>query len=46
VPRIDQMIGNLFYRGTQPSEIERMSYMDLVYYNEWHKIMVKTEKGN
>lgn len=34
----------MFYRRVQPSEIEKMSYHDLKYWNKWHDAMSKEEK--
>ena len=38
------MMGNLFYRRVQPSEIKQMDYSELIYWNEWHEIIAKAEK--
>ena len=46
VGHIDQWAGNLFYRGIQPSEIDQMPYGELKYWNEWHELIAKKEKGN
>lgn len=37
-------MGNLFYRGVQPSEIEAMTYTRMEYWNSWHEIMIKAEE--
>ena len=41
--RIDQMAGNLFYRGVSPKEILGLGYHELVYFNEWHERIEKAE---
>jgi hypothetical protein len=38
------MIGNLFYRKVSISEIKKMGWCELKYWNEWHEILVKEEK--
>lgn len=42
--RLHQMMGNLFYRRVQPSEIEGMTFSTMAYWNEWHEILAKAEK--
>jgi len=42
--RVNQMMGNLFYRKVPPSEILSMGYKDMTYWNEWHKLMEDAEK--
>lgn len=37
-------MGNLFYRGQQISEIYKLSYSQLKYWNGWHEMMSKKEK--
>lgn len=39
-----QMVGNLFYRGVQPSEIANLDYNNMKSYNEWHEKMIEAEK--
>ena len=39
-----QWMGNLFYRGAAPSELEAMSYERLKYWNHWHTAMETAEK--
>lgn len=41
---MDQMMGNLFYRGVAPDEIENMTYQRIRYWNRWHELMSETEK--
>jgi len=36
-------MGNLFYRRQPVSEIKAMTYHELKYWNEWHKILDKQE---
>lgn len=43
IPKIHQMAGNLFYRKVAPSEINGMSYSEMKYWNEWHKLIEKEE---
>lgn len=38
-------MGNLFYRGAEPTALERMSFERLRYWNRWHEAMVKAERG-
>jgi len=38
-------MGNLFYRGVQPSEIKKMEYWEMKYWNKWHEIMAKKEES-
>ena len=38
------MMGNLFYRGVSPDEIEEMTYKHMKYWNGWHEVFVKAEK--
>jgi len=40
---MDQMMGNLFFRGVNPEEIENMTYRRMKYWNRWHEIMAKAE---
>jgi len=46
MPKIDQWIGNLFYRSVQPSELEKLSYSKMKYFNDWHKVIEKAEKDS
>ncbi len=39
-----QWMGNLFYRGAAPSELEGMSFERLRYWDRWHQVMAKAEK--
>jgi hypothetical protein len=41
---MDQMMGNLFYRGVQPSEIENMPFWKMKYWNKWHEAMAETDR--
>lgn len=36
-------MGNLFFRGATPAEIESMSFEQMRYWNGWHEIMEKAE---
>jgi len=36
-------MGNLFYRGASPDEIEGMSFSRLKYWNNWHEVMAQAE---
>lgn len=38
------MMGNLFYRQVQPSEIKAMKYPELKYWNNWHELMEQAER--
>jgi len=38
------MMGNLFARKIQPSELKKMSWEELNFWNGWHKEMVKAEE--
>lgn len=40
---MDQMMGNLFYRGVQPSEIKAMDYREMKYWNTWHDRIADAE---
>ena len=42
---MDQMIGNLFYRGVTVTELKGMGYRELKYWNQWHELMAKAERG-
>jgi hypothetical protein len=35
------MIGNLFYQGVAPSEIKAMTWLEMVYWNRWAKLLNK-----
>jgi len=37
------MMGNIFYRGQPISEIYKLSYFELEYWNEWHEKMAAAE---
>jgi len=41
---MDQMMGNLFYRGVSPSELEGMTFARLVYWNSWHELIAEKER--
>jgi hypothetical protein len=41
---MNQMMGNLFYRGVSPSEIEAMPFWKMKYWNQWHEIMQKADE--
>lgn len=36
-PIMDQMMGNLFYCKVAISEIKKMPFWELKYWNEWHE---------
>ena len=36
-------MGNLFFRGVSPGEIENMTYSRIKYWNRWHELMSKAE---
>jgi hypothetical protein len=40
-----QWMGNLFFRGATPSELEAMSFERMRYWNRWHELMVKVKPG-
>ena len=42
--RINQIMGNLFFRGVPISDIKVMGYKELVYWDDWHQLMIKAEK--
>lgn len=44
IPEVDQYIGNLFYKGVQPSEINAMTYTEMRYFNGWCEVYVEAEK--
>ena len=37
-------MGNLFFRGVSPTEIEAMSFGRARYWNTWHEIMIDAER--
>lgn len=37
------MCGNLFCHGVQPSEINRMAFPELNYWNEWYELIQEEE---
>lgn len=37
-------MGNLFYRGATPTEIESMGWASIMYWGRWAEIMAKEEK--
>lgn len=37
-------MGNLFFRGQQISEIKKLGFKEMKYWNNWHELMVKAEK--
>lgn len=39
-----QWMGNLFYRGASPTELESMSWKQLRYWNGWHVVMNNADK--
>jgi hypothetical protein len=42
---MDQWMGNLFFRGAHPLEIESMYFHQLSYWNGWHEAMERAEKA-
>jgi len=38
-------MGNIFFRGGSPSEIETMGYRSLKYWSGWHDIYNAAEKS-
>ena len=34
-------MGNLFYRGVSPGEIEAMTYRRMKYWNGWHEVFIE-----
>ena len=38
---MDQMMGNLFYRGVQPNLINDMDFFEMKEWNRWHEVMAK-----
>jgi hypothetical protein len=45
IHRVDQWLGNLFYRGQQINTLMTMTYAELKYWNDWHEIILKEDKG-
>jgi len=41
---MDTWMGNMFYRHQSIDVIDRLTYSDLKYWNEWHEIMIRAEK--
>lgn len=37
------MLGDLFYRGASITELKNMSFHELKYWHEWHKLLSKKE---
>jgi hypothetical protein len=37
-------MGNLFYRGATPMEIESMTFSQLRYWNRWHEVIAKADR--
>jgi len=37
-------MGNLFSRGVQPLDLEKMSFGQLKYWNEWHSKVSRAER--
>ena len=42
--KVNQWVGNLFYRRVSPAEITAMGYVEMKYWNEWHELMVREEQ--
>ena len=38
-----QPMGNLFFRGATPREIESMGFRSIMYWNKWAELMSKAE---
>ena len=36
-------MGNLFYRGVSVTEIKKMPYWEMKYWNTWHEVMLDAE---
>jgi hypothetical protein len=43
MPRLDQMMGDLFYHRVAPSEIKMMSYREMKYWHGWIKVIEETK---
>lgn len=41
---VHQMIGNIFFRGASPTEINEMTFTELKYWGGWHRVMTEEEK--
>ena len=41
----DQWLGNLFFRGVNPQEIESMPFHRLKYWSSWCEKMTQAEKN-
>lgn len=39
-------MGNLFYRGATPTEIESMGWTSIMYWGKWAELMNKADKKN
>jgi len=37
-------MGNLFYRGVNISELKKMPYYEMKYWNKWHLLFNETER--
>jgi len=44
VRQMDQWFANLFFRKVQPSEITRMSYKEMHYWNGIHEMMLDADE--
>lgn len=44
IDRIDQWLGNLFYRGQPIDVLEKMTYSRLKYWNSWHELIAEQER--
>jgi hypothetical protein len=41
---MDQWMGDLFFRGASPSEIEAMGFRRMKYWHTWAKAMAEQER--
>jgi len=43
-PRVDQFMGNLFFRNVPTSDIKAMKYHELKYWSGWHDQINEAER--
>lgn len=43
MPRVHQFLGDLFYRGETPTNLEAMPYSSLKYWAAWHQVLSDEE---
>lgn len=41
---LHDMMGNLLFRGVNTSELKRMAYTEMKYWNKWHYVYFNSEK--